>query len=350
MVLRLTTEPSCLHKMKPESFLIRIAKRILRWLRLEFTRLPERRLPVSQRLRYALRGLGYDVRSVPSQTSLRAPVDSEKGLLIKHYLENGRVPHSPGYEAFRDDFLRKVLSNKKLIDVFSSDAALPPGYGFGLDERCVEYPWFLSRASVMAKRYCDAGSAMNYDYILRHPLWKNKKLTIVTLVPERNCFFQHGISYVFEDLRLLPFADSWFDEIVCLSTLEHVGMDVSVFSKHPVPTEHNICDFEVALVEISRVLRRSGRLLFTVPFGRYQDAGWLQQFDSATLERAAEVFKPVRREDTFYRYSASGWEIAARKDCADCQYSFHSDDPNVFPPPDLAANARAVACCVWVKG
>jgi len=33
------------------------------------------------------------------------------------------------------------------------------------------------------------------------------------------------VRYEFSDLRRLPYRDAWFSSVVCLSTLEHVGMD-----------------------------------------------------------------------------------------------------------------------------
>jgi ubiquinone/menaquinone biosynthesis C-methylase UbiE len=36
---------------------------------------------------------------------------------------------------------------------------------------------------------------------------------------------QNNISYVYGDLRNTILKDQCFDEIVCISTLEHIGMD-----------------------------------------------------------------------------------------------------------------------------
>ena len=55
------------------------------------------------------------------------------------------------------------------------------------------------------------------------------ELTIVTLAPEPVAFTSLGVSYLYGDLRQLPFRDDWFDEVACLSTLEHVGMDNAVY-------------------------------------------------------------------------------------------------------------------------
>ena len=43
----------------------------------------------------------------------------------------------------------------------------------------------------------DAGSALNFSDILTFDGLKSKKITIVNLNPESNCFWRKGISYVF---------------------------------------------------------------------------------------------------------------------------------------------------------
>jgi SAM-dependent methyltransferase len=271
------------------------------------------------------------------------------------YMAGRRIPWSPGYGSFKKRFTARVLADPSRLAPFRTRAALPPGYGVALDERCVEWPWFFARASTSAAQYLDAGATLNHDHVIRQPFWRGKHLTILSLAPEADCFWRQGVSYQFGDLRAMPFRDGWFDEVACLSTLEHVGMDNSFYSEAPDHRRQDTGDFEQALGELHRVLKPGGRLLLTVPFGKYQNWQFFQQFDADLLERAARVFQAVRRDDTFYRYSASGWQGASRDECADCGFSEYMLSrwiPN-FPPrridPDRASAARAVACCVWQR-
>ena len=143
--------------------------------------------------------------------------------------------------------LRKALTNPAIIRIFKKGATLPHGYGFGLDERCVEYPWFFAHASQTAENYLDAGSIFNSRFLLRHPYWSERKLTILTLAPEKVCFWNLGVSYQYADLRRLLFRDSWFDEIACLSTLEHIGMNNFLYTRSTDNAEIRIRDFRGAL-------------------------------------------------------------------------------------------------------
>ena len=180
-------------------------------------------------------------------------------------------------------------------------------------------------------------------------------MTILTLAPEPTCLWRRGISYQFADLRRLPFRDHWFDEIACLSTLEHVGMDNSLYARSLTVQVLKKDEFESALLEMRRVLKPGGRLILSVPFGAYQDWGFFQQFDADMLERAADVFSPTLREDRWYRYSHRGWQIADRSSCKEDRYSefmvrlWQSKSRLPKLEPDLAMGARAVACSIWER-
>lgn len=278
---------------------------------------------------------------------------------VQLYYDNGCVPWSDGYDEVKERFLHKVLASDELMGRFAAAAVLPDGYGVGFDERCLEYPWLLTRFPGGPLRVLDAGSTLNHEFFLDRPLIAQKKLHVLTLAPEHNCFWKRGISYLFEDLRDIPARDAYYDVVACISTLEHVGCDNTFFTKDAVAhREARPGDFARALREMARVLRPGGTFFLTVPFGAYQFHGGFQQFDRALLDRALEAFGPAGEVvETFYRYTERGWNVAAAEDCAACVYVQWLADAMTtntwpeFPPtePDLAAAARAVACVQLTK-
>jgi len=269
------------------------------------------------------------------------------------YLCRGRLPLSVGYREYRNRYVRKLIANDEILNVFSAGHELPVNFGARLDDRVVEYPWLLSRLGRYGDklRALDAGSTLNYETILRHPAVKRHKWSIVTFAPETECFWDEGISYLYEDLRSLPCRDEWFDAITCISTIEHVGMDNVLVTREKSHRENRPQDFLRAIREMRRVLKPGGALFLTVPFGRYEHHGWLQQFDSSMLAALISEFRPQKVEKTFFRYTEHGWKLAGEEECGDLSFSdvmrnkdaLRKDRVPGFPS-DYAVAARAVAC------
>ncbi len=278
-----------------------------------------------------------------------------KPAAVQAYLSGGRVPWSPGYVEYRDRFLTETLANCSLTTKFRSDEELPAGYGLGLDERCVEYPWLLAQLDAQPDRMLDAGSALNHQVILDQPAFRCKNLHILTLAPERVAFWQRGISYLFADLREIPLRSAYYDVIACISTLEHVGCDNTLYASGQYD-QGSRNEIRVVIDELNRVLKPGGTLFLSMPFGVRRDFGTFRQFDRELLAWTIEGFGPVRNKTTtFFRYGPAGWERAEEQDCVACEYVEWITRPRDKWPvplpvePDLAAAARAVVCLRLTK-
>ncbi len=301
-------------------------------------------------VRSALGKAGFEVRRVPRSRQL----ESE----YLRYLRAGSIPWSSGYGRARERLISEVLANPDLLEIFRRGAGLPGRFGVGLDERCVEYPWVVAHLHDGTGRLLDAGSTLNHAFVLDHPVFRQKKLYILTLAPEARCFWHKGVSYLFDDLRSMPFRDDYFGSIACVSTLEHVGCDNSLLTRNDAHRENRTEDFTLVMREFRRVLKPGGVVLLTVPFGVYRHFGAFQQFDQKLLLRAVEGFGEAREiTQTFYRYTAAGWNVADAVSCAQSRYVewvASASLPGLLPTPlpvepDMAAAARAVACLRLTK-
>ena len=173
---------------------------------------------------------------------------------------------------------------------FSSNE-LPAGYGFRLDERIIEYPWLFSRLPMGAGRLLDAGSTLNFEFLLEQPGLRQKKVDICTLAPESRCLWRKGVSYIYDDLRRLPYRDDLFDWIVCLSTIEHVGMDNSLYAGDGQKNDASRPDdYLMALAELKRVLKPGGTIYLTAPFGKTVNHRWFQVFDHEMVKSLIRNF------------------------------------------------------------
>ncbi len=265
------------------------------------------------------------------------------------YVLNRSVPWSHGYHTYKYTAIEKAIKNSTILKLFKDHAELPPRFGYGIDERIVEYPWILTHIPQLPKdaRLMDAGSTLNFESILNHPRLSQKQITIVNLNPEENCFWYKNISYSFEDIRSLSYRDSWFDCITCISTLEHVGMDNTIYTKNNIYNENKSEDYLQAVQELKRILKQNGSLLITVPFGQYRNYGFFQQFNGAMVQAILQCFKPKNATVVFYKYTSHGWQNCSIENCKDADY--FNVRATSKPHPHKQASAGAVACLKLIK-
>ena len=169
----------------------------------------------------------------------------------------------------------------------------------GTDERVIEIPWVLSRLRP-AGRVLEVGFAFAEVAWLGALLRSGVELVGVDLATRD----VDGLEAVEADVRELPFEDASFDQVLLVSTLEHVGADNTVYG---VQTERGAEARVDALRELRRVLRRDGRLLVTVPVGEPGDHGWFRQEDEhgwTSLFAGAGWFAD---EIELYELGGDGW-------------------------------------------
>lgn len=271
------------------------------------------------------------------------------------FKKNGMRPWSRGYSEYHTQELIKILNNEDLLQIFKQSKQLSKKYAFRLDERLIEYPWILSRLPKEHCRVLDAGSTFNFDYIITNPIISNKDLFIVTLAPESQCFWKRNVSYVFSDLRDNPFKDGYFDIVVCISTLEHIGMDNTFYTGNKQFHESKPNTFVEAVKEFNRVLKPKGNLYITVPYGKHTNYGFFRSFDADLVQQVVETFTGALDEINYYQYLESGWTLSEESECSTCEY-FDINQSKYFNKQstkdydaDYAAAARAVVCMKFTK-
>lgn len=266
---------------------------------------------------------------------------------IRKYIRNGRKPWTTGYNEFKEMYINDVLEQNDLLECFRMNRSLPDRYGYRLDERAVEYPWLFSRLNIEKRLLLDAGSALNFQYLLFNKWLNPRCLVVYTLAPE-HVVRKSNISYVYGDLRNTILKSECFDEIVCISTIEHIGMNNQfLYSKDSIYNEFKPDSSIDAVKELKRLLKPGGKLFITVPYGSYQNLGWLQQFDHEMVSTLIDVFNGFQTTETYFKYQNDEWQRTDADACSDCRY-FDVHNQPTFETDYLAA-ARAVACIEIIK-
>ncbi len=259
------------------------------------------------------------------------------------FILNGRKPWGWGYHSYKRKHIEDVLQNGSFDENY-----LPAGYGFRIDERIIEYPWLFSRLPAGKGRLLDAGSILNYDFLLSQKVLDEKKIFISTLAPEPYCFWERGISYVYEDMRQLCYRDEYYNWIVCISTIEHIGLDNTFLYTGDISMKEEDPDsYKVTIKELYRVLKPGGSLYLSFPFGKRSNHGWFQVFDEGMLDEIISVFSPTALKESHFRYESDGWYVSSRERSKDATcFDIHHQKRH---DPDYAAFSRSVVCLELIK-
>jgi len=255
-------------------------------------------------------GLGVFVDML-YRMALRRPAEEDAirnahvGLTVEGNLTRARLTERIlGSREFKEILIIEDLVQGVLRDperrpfTIEEGSPLPPD----TTERVVEIPWVLSRVRD-ERRVLDVG----YAYASGEYLSALLDLEIPDLHGvDLATAFVPDMRRTKADIRKLPYRDSSFDLVLCISTLEHIGHDNTQYG---LPFERREQGQDAAaLGEMARILAPSGRLLISVPFGRREERGWFKQYDHEEWNELVDGAGLRREEDAYFSLDEQGWE------------------------------------------
>jgi len=295
---------------------------------------------------------GYDIIIIKKNKNENPIINTQLSpkQRINNYIENGRKPWSEGYEDYKWLQIETIINDSNLLDKFNINGC-DDNFGIGIDERIVEYPWIILNLSDKNSKLLDAGSTFNFKTILNNKLIKKKEKTIITYFPESENFNELGVSYIYSDLREIPLKDNIFDEVVCQSTLEHIDMDNSIYGYNKIfnsSSSEKSFEYLKVISELIRVLKDNGTLLLTVPFGRFENHGFFQQFDKEMIDKIKYLLeKKGLITEQYYLYHIDGWKLCTQQTCMESKS--HNPHTGEGRGNDNAAHCRSVCCIKFIK-
>jgi len=122
------------------------------------------------------------------------------------------------------------------------------------------------------------------------------------------------------DLRTMDcYLDNYFDLILAISVIEHVGYDNSVYFEEGGFSKDFDGDLK-AMSNLMKVLKSGGRIVVTVPYGRKVDYGWFVHYDKCHLDRLVELDGLKLLKKDLFIYKDGGWSDSCDEDLVDVCY------------------------------
>jgi SAM-dependent methyltransferase len=110
------------------------------------------------------------------------------------------------------------------------------------------------------------------------------------------------ISLAAMDARRLGFRDRVFDQIICISTIEHIGVPSRAYN---ISKSDELGDMKT-ISEIHRVLKKGGTVVVTLPYSSTIKKQEYRIYDKFSLDNLTKMFSVKRKE--FYRLDKGKWK------------------------------------------
>ena len=173
-------------------------------------------------------------------------------------------------------------------------------------DRVVEEPWALEHVRP-GERVLDVGSATTR---FLGALPSSCRVYAIDLRPTPR---QPGLGILRGDVMRAPFRPGSFDTITCISTIEHIGLDV--YGQGP-----DLFGDEVVMRHLRRLLRPGGRLLLTAPYGKRSVSAWLRVYDRRSFARLARGFCVLSVR--YYRREGDSFVACAPGELRDAEFDY----------------------------
>ena len=132
------------------------------------------------------------------------------------------------------------------------------------------------------------------------------------------------------DARKMGFRNETFDQVICLSTMEHIGLDKLGYETKTFDSDYGVSGDILAMTEICRVLKPKGTVIVTVPYGNLiiKRQGYRVYYDES-LSILTSKFLILKKK--FFVFKKGLWEECGELEAnnsteLECSnQKFHSD-------------------------
>ncbi len=213
---------------------------------------------------------------------------------------------------------------KERISARVRDAGIGVFAAFGYHtSRSREYDFVIDNLPPKGNKILDVGSTGSLL-----PLKLAKKGYDVHSIDVRSYHEKHpNLTTLCTDIKDTPFTDDFFDAIICVSTIEHVGL-----SAYGDP-EYDGGDV-LSMKEFRRILKEDGRLILTTPFaGEYKVLHWRDTYERIyNYEKIRALFTGwgILKEEYYIPQKMRHWIKATRNEAEKVYASYDKSNLSCF--------------------
>ncbi|EKD57761.1 MAG: hypothetical protein ACD_57C00156G0002 [uncultured bacterium] len=186
-----------------------------------------------------------------------------------------------------------------------------------VSERIIEYAWVVRHIPGGRKVVLDVGCRYsNLVLTLASLGYKTYGIDI-----EPYPYSHRNLKFITGDIRSTDFDKNFFDCIVAVSTLEHIGLRFYEKTKKDLKGDRK------AIEEIMRILKPGGKFILTVPYGKWRITRSYRVYDEKHLKQLLGDLKLTLAE--YFVKKDGQWMPSSRSDASKVD-SLHEVNSVVF--------------------
>jgi len=216
---------------------------------------------------------------------------------------NKRMPEKSLSTAFftrikiKNKIIKNILCLKPITQIlYAFPITRKIFFVFSASERVVEIPFVLENINSQENsKILDFGCARS-----PLPLYLANKGYKVIGSDLRDYNLKHpNFKFIKGDFMKIDFSKQYFDVIISVSVLEHVGLEKYGSNKF----ERG--DIKV-MKKFKQLLTKNGKLIITVPYGKEEFSYMMRIYNRDSLKRLLKGYK-IEKEEYYYRKNYSDW-------------------------------------------
>lgn len=182
-------------------------------------------------------------------------------------------------------------------------------------ERTVEVPWLLTKIKGTSALDIGCAESCYVNELLEFGITRLVLSDVREFSTHEN---DPRVKCVVSDLRkVTPKQIGTFDTVLCISTLEHIALTAYGQNREMSIKDSAFYKQKEAFNHMMKFVAPGGQMILTVPYGKYEDSGWVIVYDKGMLDELKAPYEVV--EETYFTLvnrDTDGWRQGTAAECS----------------------------------